>query len=149
MVLAMIAAMFFIRSDETRAWVFTAMFFAMTLAVALVALDDLHRRHEKVAFRPRTRMGWWAIGLSVAGVATMFLSGLYVAIIRTGQPTEMGPFIPMLVFTIAGFALMLAAGVVSLLAWFRSDERSWLVLLPLLPALFAVHFVVGEFTFPH
>ncbi|MBB1510329.1 hypothetical protein [Tessaracoccus sp. MC1756] len=148
-VLAMIAAMFFINSDETRAWVFTGMFFALTLAVALVAFDDLHRRHERVTLRPRTKPGRWALWLSVAGMATMLLSGVYGAIVRMGQPTELGPFVPMFVFTIAGFGLMLEGGVVSLIAWFRSDERSWLVLLPLLPALFAVYFVIGEFTFPH
>ena len=41
------------------------------------------------------------------------------------------------------------AGVLALVAWFRSAERSLLVLLTLLPALFAVYFVVGEFAFPH
>ncbi|GAA4894999.1 hypothetical protein GCM10025789_10530 [Tessaracoccus lubricantis] len=149
LVLAMIVAMFFIPSTETRAWVFTVMFGVLTLGLALLAVDDLRRRHDKVAFKPQTKLGWWAIWLSITGIAAMVLSAAYVAILRVGEVGATGLFLPMFVFTATGFLLMVAAGVLSLIAWFRSDERSWVVLLPLLPALFAVYFVIGEFTFPH
>jgi hypothetical protein len=42
-----------------------------------------------------------------------------------------------------------AAGIVGLIAVTRQHERSWLVWLTLLPGLFALVFVLGEFLVPH
>lgn len=55
------------------------------------------------------------------------------------------------VFAISAVAIgtILAAGVTSLIAWFRRGERSVLVLLAAVPAMFMVYFVIGEFVFPH
>ncbi len=51
-----------------------------------------------------------------------------------------------------GIAMMLcglAAGIVGLIAVIRRRERSWLVWLTLLPGLFVLVFVLGEFLVPH
>jgi len=54
-----------------------------------------------------------------------------------------GPF-----YGIAMLTCGLAAGVTAALAVVRQGERSWLVFLPLLPALFVLFLVVGEFLGP-
>jgi peptidoglycan/LPS O-acetylase OafA/YrhL len=43
----------------------------------------------------------------------------------------------------------LAAGIVGLVAVVKAHERSWLVWLAILPGLFALLFVLGEFLVPH
>jgi hypothetical protein len=43
----------------------------------------------------------------------------------------------------------LAAGITGLIALLRRGERSWLVALCVLPALFVTAFVLGEFFVPH
>jgi len=44
----------------------------------------------------------------------------------------------------------LAAGITGLIAVIRKNERSWLVLLTLLPGLFVIFFLLlGEFLVPH
>ena len=54
-----------------------------------------------------------------------------------------GPF-----YSIAMLLCGLAAGVTATIAVVREGERSWLVFLPLLPALFVLFLVVGEFVGP-
>ncbi len=43
----------------------------------------------------------------------------------------------------------LASGVTSLLAVLRRGERSWLVWLPLMPALWVIFMLLGELLYPH
>jgi hypothetical protein len=51
-----------------------------------------------------------------------------------------------------GIAMLLcglASGIIGWIAVIRNHERSWLVLLTLLPGLWVVFMLVGEFLFPH
>ena len=41
------------------------------------------------------------------------------------------------------------AGICALIAVIWKKERSWMVLAPLLPGLFAIFFILGEFLVPH
>ena len=43
----------------------------------------------------------------------------------------------------------LASGVVGLIAILRNHERSWLVWLTILPGVFVLFFLLGEFLVPH
>ena len=83
--------------------------------------------------RPHTRLGWWAVGLSVV-FTLLFLSVANRIIQFSGLLT---------------MALGVVAGILTLLALLWKRERSWLVWLMLLPGLFAIVFVSGELLFPH
>lgn len=43
----------------------------------------------------------------------------------------------------------LSSGITGMLAITRQHERSWLVWITLLPSLFVIFLLVGEFLFPH
>lgn len=130
---------------EVQAWIYSAAFFAGLVGVHLAAGGNLRERHDHLAFLPRTRLGWWSVGL-VAFAVLLFVAAIGLTFLsqQVGAPT-----VPMFVFSIAAFASTVAAGVVGLIAWFRRAERSWVVLLTLLPSFFAVYFVLGEFMFLH
>lgn len=80
---------------------------------------------------PHTKLGWWAVGLAVAGIAGIlawsFLPG--------------GAWL--------GFLCGLAGGIIGLMAIIREHERSLIVWLSIIPGVFAIFFLLGEFLFPH
>ncbi|MCG6567512.1 hypothetical protein [Tessaracoccus sp. ZS01] len=146
LVAALFVAMFFVPSAEPRAWVFTGAFLVGLVALVLAAGGSLERRGEPMTLRPKTAFAWWSLGLMAVGIAVFQLA--VMTPFRFDDGTEFS-LLPPPVLAGIGFLLMVGAGVVALLAWFRRNETSWLVLLPLLPALFSVYFVIGEFAFPH
>jgi len=81
--------------------------------------------------RPRTRLGWWAIGLAAASIV-LILSYMII------------PWGAMLGF-ICGFV----GGVIALITVIRQHERSWLVFLCILPMVWVLLFILGEFLIPH
>lgn len=84
----------------------------------------------KYLVRPATRLGWWAVGLAAASIV---LVPAWSILPGGGFP---------------GFICGLAGGVVALIAIFRQHERSWLVILAMLPLLFVIFFLLGEFLGP-
>ena len=80
---------------------------------------------------PYTKLGWWAVGLAVAGVIGI----LAWSIIPGGA--------------CLGFLCGLAGGIIGLMAIIREHERSLLVWLTILPGIFVILFLLGEFLFPH
>lgn len=145
-VMALIASLFF-RSSQTGGWLYSLGFAAGLVAVVLAAGEPLHERHLRVTLLPRTALGWWALGLALFGVAVLAFAIVSTSVLRPNGVDA--PLIPMFIMTITAFGAMIAAGVVTVLAWFRQGERSWLVLLTLAPAFFAVYFALGELVFPH
>jgi multisubunit Na+/H+ antiporter MnhB subunit len=81
--------------------------------------------------RPATRLGWWAVGLAAASIVLSFAW----SILPGGA--------------LVAFTCGLAGGVLALIAMIRQRERSWLVFLSLLPMLFVLSFILGEFLNPH
>jgi len=81
--------------------------------------------------RPRTKLGWWAVGLAIASIllvpAWSFLPG--------------GAW--------AGFICGLAGAIVGLIALIRHRERSWAIWLTLLPGLNVIVFLLAEIFIPH
>ena len=97
---------------------------------------------------PSTRVGWWSVGLA-ATFTVLFTINSTVIMPSTVEAPE-APWQQALPFY--GIAMMLCgltAGIVGLIAVIRRHERSWLVWLTILPGLFVLIFVLGEFLVPH
>ncbi|HEY7730208.1 MAG TPA: hypothetical protein VH950_04815 [Gaiellaceae bacterium] len=76
---------------------------------------------------PRTQLGEWAVGLAAASIVLLSSWGF------VGRLSG-----------VAGLAMGLAAGVVSLAAIVRRDERALVVFAALLPLLSVVGFLLAE-----
>jgi hypothetical protein len=95
---------------------------------------------------PSTQLGRWSVGLMVTFVvlfiinATVFMPSTVVVPWRQVILPFYGIFMMLCGFT---------AGIVGVIAVIRRHERSWLVWLTILPSLFVLVFVLGEFLVPH
>ena len=89
-------------------------------------------------WKPGTRLGWWAVWLMVAYVV-MYIITMAVIALRLSLPPIYGIFM-----LLCG----LAAGIVSLVAIVKQHERSWLVWVALLPGIFVIFLLLGEFLVP-
>jgi hypothetical protein len=96
--------------------------------------------------KPHTKLGWWAVWLGAA-FAVLFLINSFVFMPPTFNPSWGPTILPF--YGIFMILCGLASGVVGLIAIIRRHERSWLVWLPLVPGLFVLFLVLGEFLFPH
>jgi len=94
---------------------------------------------------PSTRLGWWSVGLAATFVALFIIN---VAVITSTLETlwrqTLLPF-----YVIFMLSCGLAAGIVGLIAVIWRHERSWLVWLTMLPGLFVIFLLLGEFLVPH
>lgn len=144
--LGLFAAVFFVPTELGRAWVYTVGFMVAVLAVVLGAAARLAATHSRPGLRPRTRLGWWAVGLAAAAFV---LAVALPAALMWFTPALEGPMVAVSNVVVFGFLAAIAAGIAAAVAWFRRAERSLLVLLTMLPALFALYFLIGEFAFPH
>lgn len=96
--------------------------------------------------RPSTKPGWWAVGLAIAFIVINIVNSAIFMRLSLGVPWRQT------ILPYYGIIMMLcglAALVVGLLAIIRKHERSWLVWLALLPGVFALLFVLGEFLLPY
>jgi len=82
---------------------------------------------------PLTKVGWWAVGLSLLFVLLFILV--------TTTPFHLPGMLIMGLGIIAAILVLLA------ITWKR--ERSWLVWLVLIPGVFAILFSAGEILSPH
>lgn len=96
--------------------------------------------------KPHTRLGWWAIWLAAVFVV-MFLINSFVFMPTSSDAPWRHVILPF--YGIAMLLCGLASGIIGWIAVIRNHERSWLVLLTLLPGLWIVFMLVGEFLFPH
>lgn len=96
--------------------------------------------------KPYTRLGWWAIWLAAVFVV-MFLINSFVFMPTSSDAPWRHVVLPF--YGIAMLLCGLASGIIGWIAVIRNHERSWLVLLTLLPGLWIVFMLVGEFLFPH
>jgi hypothetical protein len=87
--------------------------------------------------RPSTKLGRWSVALAAAFVTLYVVSA--AAFWRWTPP----PWVQ-----IAMLLCGLGAGVTGAIAVVRQGERSWLVWLTLLPCLFVLGLVIGEFLGP-
>jgi hypothetical protein len=96
--------------------------------------------------RPSTRPGWWAAGLGAAfGALFIINSAVFMRLPeQVGWRQTLLPF-----YGIFMLLCGLSAGILGLIAVFRSHERSWLVWLTMLPGALVLFLLLGEFLVPH
>ena len=96
--------------------------------------------------KPHTRLGWWAVRLAAAFVLMFFINSFVFMPTSSDAPWRhvILPF-----YGIVMLLCGLASGIIGWIAVIRNHERSWLVLLTLLPGLWVLFMLVGEFLFPH
>jgi hypothetical protein len=95
---------------------------------------------------PHTRTGRWSLWL--AGVfVVMFLINSFILMPTSGDAPWRHVILPFygIVMLLCGLSSM----VLALVALIRGHERSWLIFLPLLPGVWVLFMLVGEFLFPH
>ena len=95
---------------------------------------------------PSTRLGWWSVGLAATFLVLWIINTAVFmpATLVTPWRQAVGPF-----YGISMILCAFSAGIVGLIAVIRRHERSWLVWLAILPGLFALVFILGEFLVPH
>ena len=107
--------------------------------------------HSTWSQLPRSRAGRIVQWLMIVFVGLFVLNQLSVALQNDLRDTAVGQIatqMPVIVWMLVGFAMLgvgLTASIASLIAVIRHHERSWLLWLALLPGLFVVFLVVGEF----
>jgi len=95
---------------------------------------------------PHTSVGWWSIGL--AGLFLVLFIFNSAVLMQPSDPLH----IPQPVRIAYGFIMLLcglASGAAGLAAVIRAHERSWMVWVTILPGVFVLFLVIGEFLFPH
>jgi len=101
---------------------------------------------QRILKWPSTRLGWWSIGLGVAFEVLWIINstvGMHFSALVPWRQLVL-PF-----YSILMLSCGLAAGILGLIATIKGHERSWLVWLAILPGLFVLLFVLGEFLMPH
>ena len=100
---------------------------------------------------PVTALGKWSMWIAVAFIVMFAINAVFVGALGTstdpGWQAFSSTYLPF--YGIGMLAVGLAAGVVGLVAILKQKERSLITLLTILPALFVVVFLLGEFLVPH
>ncbi len=96
---------------------------------------------------PSTRAGWWATGLAGGVIALLPLLGAFAGVGVTDW--GWGARLALGLSGATAVATAISAGVVAVIAVVRREERSLVLLGPLLFGAFWVMFVLGEFLSPH
>ena len=104
------------------------------------------KTHMRQSFwsKPSTCPGWWSIWLAAAFLV-MFIINAAVFMQLKEAPWQ-HTYLPF--YGIAMLLVGLSAGIMGLIAVIRQHERSWLVWLTILPGLFVLFLVLGEFLGP-
>lgn len=100
---------------------------------------------RRVLSLPKTRLGWWSVGLAATFVA-LFIINATVFMPATVVVPWRQVLLPF--YGIAMLLCGLAGGVTGVIAVLRWHERSALVWLSMLPGLFVLFLVIGEFLVP-
>jgi hypothetical protein len=107
--------------------------------------------HSTWSQLPRSRVGRIVQWLMVVFAGLFVLNQLSVVFQNDLRGTAIGQIatqMPVAVWMSIGFAMLgvgLAASITSVIAIIRHHERSWVLWLALLPGLFVVFLLVGEF----
>ncbi len=109
----------------------------------------------KISILPKTKLGWWSLGLAVAMpvlffIGMSFATLLYESVPAGGTILEDITVRPALALTmLAGMASGISAFIVGLIAIIRQKERALLVYGATLTGVLLIIFLFGEFIFPH
>lgn len=100
---------------------------------------------------PKTPMGRWAMWLGLSPLIVVPFLGIFVSVIR--------PFIDRVIneavgaaigfsIVISFIALPISACILAIIAY-RKGEHSWCIWVGLIPVIFLLFMLIGEFVFPH
>ncbi|MBI5351537.1 MAG: hypothetical protein HZB50_02740 [Chloroflexi bacterium] len=95
-------------------------------------------------WKPSTKLGRWSVGLAITFIVLFLINGAFMSF-RSNAPWQQ------VVLPFYGIFMMLcglAAGLVGLTAILRQHERSLPVWLTILPLLFMLFLLLGEFLGP-
>jgi len=100
---------------------------------------------------PDTSLGKWSMWIAVAFVAmfaiNMVLVGVFGTTTNAAYNAFSSTYLPYYVIAMLGAGV--TAGIVGVVAMLMQKERSVVTLLAVLPALFVIFLLVGEFAVPH
>jgi hypothetical protein len=91
---------------------------------------------KKVISLPKTRLGWWSVGLTAAFLLYLFALIIGVRALEAENLPGIGPFM---------FGVTMAAAATGLVAVLRRGERSIIMIFPVLIGLAALAMNIGEF----
>lgn len=93
--------------------------------------------HDVLLSLPSTRLGWWSVGLAAAFVVVFVINAAVLLPAAGVVPWREA---------MVGIVLLLCGiggGIAALVALIRGHDRSWLVWIAMVPALFVI-FMIGE-----
>lgn len=96
--------------------------------------------------KPHTKVGWWAAWLGLTFVVLFLINSLVFMPTSNSEAAWRHVVLPF--YGIFMMLCGLGSGILGFLAVARG-ERSWMVCLTLVPGLFVIFFLLGEFIFPH
>jgi len=100
---------------------------------------------------PATVLGKWSMWLAVAFVVMFAINMVFVGVFGTSTDPAWRSF-SSTYLPFYGITLMLCgfvSGIVGIVAIFKQGERSLITLLTVVPTLFVIVFLLGEFLVPH
>lgn len=100
---------------------------------------------------PTTKLGRWSMWLAVAFIVMFTINSVFVGALGTSTNEAVGAFsrIVMPFYGIGMLMVGVSAGAVGLISIIRDHERSWVAWATLLPLVFVLFLLIGEFTTPH
>ena len=99
-----------------------------------------------IAVWPRTRLGWWAVGL-VAALVVLFIVNVLMLTISPVAAWWMDTLLPY--YGIITMLVGLIGGSTGAVAWMRAHDHALTVGASMLPLFGVVVFIIGELVFPH
>lgn len=118
-------------------------FASFVVAAFTAAIGWVRGRGQRFGLLPHTGLGWTSVGVIVLGWAMTFVPS-YIRV----EGREANDLLTNVV--IGGFGVMFIAGIMALVAVWRSGERSApLIVIGVLAALFGPFFLLGELAYPH
>jgi hypothetical protein len=109
----------------------------------------------KISILPKTKLGWWSLGLAVAMPVLFFIGMSFTTLLYKSVPAG-GSILkdvtvrPALALTmLAGMASGISAFIIGLIAIIRQKERALLVYGATLIGALLTIFLFGEFLSPH
>lgn len=100
---------------------------------------------------PTTRLGKWSMWLLFAFVALFALDMVFIAVFGRAADPGMRAFsetyLPYFGFAFLGVAF--ASGITGIIAMAKDHERSFMMLIAMLPLAFATVLLLGELLLPH
>jgi len=90
---------------------------------------------------PKTSTGKWSLWLFITSIVVpMLVTSILV-------PLEIRYLVHALMFL--SWGILIVSGITAILSWFKYKDRALLLILPVLYAVFALMFIIGEVVSPH